>query len=188
MSVARKRLWEILRERSFQFGDFTLVSGKKSNFYLDVKKTMFDSEGLFLLTNFIFRKLIVSGMPDMIGGLEMGAVPLIAAVCYHAQMTGYSLPGFFVRKAAKEHGTKQRIEGQSSLRDKRVVILEDVTTTGGSALVAAQAVREAGGIVVAILTVIDREDPDSLLPASGIPYYSIFRAAEFMPNGTPSDT
>ena len=117
---------------------------------------------------------------DCIGGLEMGAVPLIAPVAMRSPDFGRRLPGFFVRKAIKDHGTKKRVDG-ADIAGKSVVILEDVTTTGGSAMDAVKAVEEAGAKVALVLSILDRgEGAAELYAKAGIPFTSLFHAAEFL--------
>ena len=110
----------------------------------------------------------------------MGAVPLIAPVAMKSRDFGRSLPGFFVRKAVKDHGTKKRVDG-NDVAGKTVVILEDVTTTGGSALDAVQAVHEAGGRVALVLSILDRgEGADAIFAEAGVAFKSLFQAQEFL--------
>ncbi len=119
-------------------------------------------------------------MPIASVGLEMGAVPLIAPVAIKSRETGRPLMGFFVRKAPKDHGTKQRIEGLD-IAGKIAVIVEDVTTTGGSAMQAVEQVRAAGGKVALVLSILDRgEGAAELYAAAGVPFKSLFRAEEFL--------
>ncbi|MGH6749712.1 MAG: orotate phosphoribosyltransferase, partial [Methyloceanibacter sp.] len=117
---------------------------------------------------------------DCVGGIEMGAVPLIAPVAMKSPDYGRHLQGFFVRKAVKDHGTKKRVDG-ADITGKSVVILEDVTTTGGSAMDAVKAVTEAGAKVALVLAILDRgEGAADLYTAAGIPFKSLFRAEEFL--------
>jgi orotate phosphoribosyltransferase len=110
----------------------------------------------------------------------MGAVPLIAPVAMLSPKFGRPLPGFFVRKAVKDHGTKKRVDG-TDIAGKTVVILEDVTTTGGSAMDAVRAVTEAGANVALVISILDRgEGAAELYAAAGIPFKSLFTAAEFL--------
>ncbi|MGH6827226.1 orotate phosphoribosyltransferase, partial [Methyloceanibacter sp.] len=122
----RGRLFDLIKERSFRRGNFTLASGKESAYYFDSKPTMLHPEGATLLAALIVDAL--AGVnADCVGGLEMGAIPLIAPVAMRSHEAGRPLHGFFVRKAPKDHGTRQRIEGLD-LAGKTAVILEDVTT------------------------------------------------------------
>lgn len=160
-SAARARLIEIVKARSFQEGpEMKLASGKTSTFYFNMKPTMLDSEGAHLIASLILDQL--DGVPaDLIGGLEMGAVPIASSVTAVAHTRGRKLPAFFVRKQAKEHGTKSLIEGlrrDESMAGKKVVIVEDVTTTGGSAIKAAEAIKAAGATIVRVITIVDRLD------------------------------
>lgn len=152
--TARDRLQELFRTRALQFGDFTLASGKKSPYYVNSKKVLFHAEAITLL-----GELIAEATKDLdfqaIGGLEVGAIPMAAAalVAYHKQ--GRAIEGFFVRKQAKSHGSQDLIEGQVAAGD-RVVVIDDVLTTGGSVLQAVQAVEARGATVVRVLCICDR--------------------------------
>src|ERR1700744_115509 len=144
--TARARLRDIIHARSFGFGEVKLASGRVSNFYINLKPTMLDAEGAALLGRITLDALVGERI-DYIGGLEMGAVPISGAVAQLSYISGTPVQAFFVRKKPKEHGAKLSIEGLmpgESLRGKRVVIVEDVTTTGGSAVKAIEAVRDAG--------------------------------------------
>jgi orotate phosphoribosyltransferase len=177
---ARARAFAIIREKSFRRGTFTLASGRTSDFYLDLKPTMFDPEGAGLLAGLLLERL--AGMDvDAVGGLELGAVPLVTAVSLVSFQQGRPIPGFFVRKAVKDHGTRRRIEVINDLTGKAVAILEDVTTTGGSAMAAVREVQEAGGRVALVLSVVDREEGAAEFYAQqGIAFDAIFRRREFM--------
>jgi orotate phosphoribosyltransferase len=182
-SSARRRLIEVVRERSFSSGGETkLVSGRTSSFYFNMKPTMLDAEGAHLIATLILDALEGSKV-DLIGGLEMGAVPLATAVAVASHARGRPLQAFFVRKQAKEHGAKKLVEGlapKESLAGKRVVILEDVTTTGGSAMKAIEAVKAEGAIVDRVVTVVDRlEGAADSFRAAGVPFTAILTAADF---------
>lgn len=160
MSETVARLAALVRARSFAEGDFTLASGKKSRFYFNLKPTMMTGEGAWLCAR-AFLDALRPDEADLIGGLEMGAVPIVAATAALAQAEGRRLDAFFVRKQPKEHGTRATVEGLApgeTLEGRRIVIAEDVTTTGGSALKAIEAVRAAGGRADIVLTLLDRED------------------------------
>lgn len=157
----RARLVEIVKARSFQTGAETkLVSGRTSTFYFNMKPTMLDAEGGLLVANLILDQL--EGLSARwIGGLEMGAVPIAAAVAAVSQLREQPVSAFFVRKQAKDHGTRSLIEGLApgeNLKGARIVVVEDVTTTGNSALKAAEAVRAEGGEVVLVVTIVDRQE------------------------------
>ncbi|MGB6347133.1 MAG: orotate phosphoribosyltransferase [Methyloceanibacter sp.] len=175
----RNRLFDLIREQSFRRGRFTLASGKESIYYFDSKPTMLNPEGAAILAELILIEL--DGVKaDCVGGLEMGAVPMIAPVAMLSYEAGRPLVGFFVRKAPKDHGTKQRIEGLN-VAGRNAVILEDVTTTGASAMQAVEEVRAAGGSVALVLSILDRDEgARELYAAAGIPFKSLFRAEEFL--------
>ena len=178
----RDKLFELLKTRAFRRGRIVLASGRESDFYFDMKPAMLDPEGAALLAELIMQALD-DVEADLVGGLEMGAVPLIAPVAMRSRDFGRSLPGFFVRKAVKDHGTKKRVDG-NDVAGKAVVILEDVTTTGGSALDAVQAVREAGGTVALVLTILDRgEGAEAVFKEAGVKFKSLFKAQEFLAAG-----
>ena len=175
----RNKLFALLKERAFRRGRIVLASGRESDFYFDMKPEMLDPDGAGLLAELILQEL-QEVKADCIGGLEMGAVPLIAPVAMRSPDFGRHLPGFFVRKAVKDHGTKKRVDG-ADIAGKTVVILEDVTTTGGSAMDAVKAVQDAGAMVVLVLSVLDRgEGAADLYAKAGIPFKWLFRAEEFL--------
>ena len=155
----RARLVEIIKARSFSTGsDIKLVSGRTSNYYFNMKPTMLHPEGASLLAGLILDA-IADDRADYVGGLEMGAVPIATAVAVASHARGRPVNAFFVRKQAKDHGTQSLVEGLTKaelLKGKRVVIVEDVTTTGGSSLKAVEAVVKDGGTVVRVVTVVDR--------------------------------
>jgi len=140
---------------------------------------MLDPEGAALLAELILQEL-QEVKADCVGGIEMGAVPLIAPVAMRSPDFGRYLSGFFVRKTVKDHGTKKRVDG-ADITGRPVVILEDVTTTGGSSLDAVTAVRDAGATVVLVLSILDRgEGAAELYAKAGVPFKSLFRAEEFL--------
>lgn len=181
---ARQRLKAIIAERSFKIGDeITLVSGKSSNFYFNMKPAMLDPEGSLLISALLLDA--ITGLSaDAIGGLEMGAVPIVSFMAPASFAQGQPLKAFFVRKQAKEHGTKSLIEGLAegeTLAGKRVVIVEDVTTTGGSALKAVDIVRAEGGEIAHIITLVDRlEGAAEAFRDKGLPFLALFGAEEFL--------
>lgn len=179
-AATRNRLIELIRARSFGRRKVVLASGRESDFYFDMKPTMFHPEGAALLARMVLARLAGLGV-DYVGGLEMGAVPLIASVAALSHDQGKPLPGFFVRKAVKDHGTRKRIEGAETISGKRVAILEDVTTTGGSAIQAVEAAREAGAEVALVLTIVDRlEGAAESFAKADVPFASLFTADDFL--------
>jgi orotate phosphoribosyltransferase len=182
-SASRARLAEIIRKRSFGRGEVTLASGRKSNFYFNLKPTMLDPEGATLLAELTYEALKDDGF-DYIGGLEMGAVPLAGAVAQLSWIKGHPIAAFFVRKKPKEHGARLAVEGlakDETLQGKRVAIIEDVTTTGESALKAVDAARGAGAEVALVLTMVDREEgAGDTFMKSGLAFRSLYKASEFL--------
>jgi orotate phosphoribosyltransferase len=154
--TVRERLLSLLLSRAVSFGSFTLASGKQSSYYINSKKVLFHSEAAFLLGQALWEQLSDLDL-QAVGGLEVGAIPLTAAIVTHAHLAGRSLEGFFVRKQAKSHGSQERIEGVLP-PGARVAIVDDVLTTGGSALQAVQEVERAGAMVVAVACIVDREE------------------------------
>jgi orotate phosphoribosyltransferase len=175
----RGKLFALLKEKAFKRGRVVLASGRESDYYFDMKPAMLDPDGAALMAELILQQ-IQGVKADCVGGLEMGAVPLIAPVAMQSRKFGRSLPGFFVRKTAKDHGTKKRIDG-NDIADKTVIILEDVTTTGASAMDAVKAVTEAGAKVALVISILDRgEGAAELYAKAGVPFKSLFRAEEFL--------
>jgi orotate phosphoribosyltransferase len=181
--AARARLVEIVRRRSFSTGAETrLVSGRSSSFYFDMKPTMLHPEGAHLIGELVLDALAGADV-DMVGGLEMGAVPLATAVAAASYARGRPLPAVFVRKQAKEHGARKLVEGLApgeTLAGKRIAVLEDVTTTGGSAGKAIEALRAEGAIVDRVITIVDRlEGAADNFKAAGIAFAPVLTAADF---------
>lgn len=186
LATARARAFEIIKSKSFVRGEITLASGAKSDHYFNMKPTMLDPEGAKALCELILDRLNDVEV-DYIGGLEMGAVPLIGPLALVSGLQGRPIPGFFVRKAVKGHGTRQRIEGVSDLSGKRVVVVEDVTTTGGSAMSAIEALRETGAEIVLVISILDRQSgATELYRRAGIPFGSLFTSSEFLKETSPS--
>ncbi len=139
-------------------GDFALASGKRSSFYIDARRTTMSGEGLAVIGAVGLARITARGWaPDLVGGLTLGADPIAYAIAAAARAGGRSLDAFTVRKQAKAHGTGKRIEG-CFRTGAAVVVVEDVITTGQSATEAIAAVTEAGGRVLGVLAVVDREE------------------------------
>ncbi|MDH3380840.1 MAG: orotate phosphoribosyltransferase, partial [Gammaproteobacteria bacterium] len=136
----RDDLLKILVQNSLQKGDFTLASGKKSSYYIDGKLTTLDSRGAYLVAR-IFLAMLADDVPEAIGGLTLGADPIIGAMLALAGMEDLALKGLIIRKETKRHGTQSLVEGSPAPGD-RVAIVEDVVTTAGSSIKAIQALRE----------------------------------------------
>jgi orotate phosphoribosyltransferase len=177
----RTRLLELLAQRSARRGSFTLASGKQSDLYIDCRLTTMHPEGLSLIGPLGLHAIAERGwQPDAVGGLTLGADPVSYAIAYASQLANLPTRAFTVRKEAKTHGTGKLIEGPFTAGD-RVVVVEDVITTGGSALKAVEAVRAAGGHVVGVLAVVDREEGGrEAIEAAGLEVESLARAAEIV--------
>jgi orotate phosphoribosyltransferase len=176
MSAAREELVRLLAEKSFRLGDFQLSSGGRSDYYIDCRTTTLDARGARLTGEAFLEEIQARGWkPSAIGGLTMGADPIVVAV---AVVSG-RLHGFLVRKAEKQHGTGQRIEGFRE-NGARVVIVDDVCTTGASTVQAIEAAREFGFDVVGVMCLVEREEakgrPNVEKAAAGVPFVSIFTA------------
>lgn len=151
-------LRRLLLARSVRHGDFVLASGRHSSYYIDARLTTMSAEGLALIGRAGLRAIRDAGWaPVAIGGLTMGADPVAYAVALASLTEPPIVDAFSVRKAAKGHGTKRRIEGNFTA-GTAVVVAEDVITSGGSALQAIHAIEEEGGLVVGVLAVVDREE------------------------------
>ena len=169
----RTDLFRLIKKLSYREGDFTLASGKKSNFYIDLKATTLHPDGAHLIGEVAFEVIRQSGLPvDAVGGLTLGADPLATAISLAARSRKVIWPAFIVRKEAKEHGTARYIEGVENLKPgASVVVLEDVVTTGGSSIKAIERLQEAGYNPVAVLTVVDREQGGAdMLAKQGLKY------------------
>lgn len=150
----KQSLIAVIREKALEFGDFTLASGKKASYYLDCRRVTLDSAGANLVAEGILE-LLEAAWPDAVGGMAVGADPITAAVITVAGRQGKTLRGFIVRKEAKAHGKGRDVEGPIRAGDK-VVIVEDVVTTGGSSLLAIEKVQAAGLHVQGVIAIVDR--------------------------------
>jgi len=175
----KARLLEIIKQKSLLKGRFTLVSGAVSNYYLDMKPTMFDPEGAHLIAEIVCDLLAGERDVDAIGGLELGAVPIIAAVCARS-WRARPVNGFVVRKEIKDHGTERKIDGNFK-PDSAVVLFDDVTTKGGSVMQAVRAVRDRGARVSKIITLVDRlEGAEENLGKEGITLVTLYTTRDLL--------
>jgi orotate phosphoribosyltransferase len=174
MSSAKQQLLELLAEKSFRLGDFKLSSGGTSDYYVDCRTTTLDGRGA-KLTGKVFLEEIQAQdwKPEAIGGLTLGADPIVVSVAVVSE----ELHGFIVRKAEKQHGTGQRIEGFRR-KTAPVIIVDDVCTTGASTIQAIEAAREFGFRVIGIMCLVERKEangrPNVERAAAGIPFIAIF--------------
>lgn len=175
----RARLLQLLLDRSFRLGDFILSSGARSSYYVDARQTTMSGEGQLLIGRLGLATLKAAGWkPRCIGGLTLGADPIAYAIAHTAAQQGQVLDAFTVRKQPKGHGTQRLIEGPLQEGDS-VVVVEDVITTGESALRALHAVTAAGAIVLGMLALVDRgEGGCKRIESEGHTVQSLFTAAE----------
>jgi orotate phosphoribosyltransferase len=162
----------------------TLASGRESDFFIDCKQAVLTAEGHALVGLLMFDALDALPPCDAVAGVELGGCPLASAVSLTSFVRGRPLPALYVRKDVKDHGSKRLIEGDRSLvPDLRVAILEDVITTGGSTLKAADKLRAAGAVVVGVVALVDRlEGGAEAIRAAGLPIVSICTRRDFMPD------
>ncbi|MBC7387350.1 MAG: orotate phosphoribosyltransferase [Cryobacterium sp.] len=179
-AAEKEKLRTFIRERSYREGDFTLASGKKSTFYIDMKAATLAPAGAFLIGRLAYQLLTdklseTEARIEGVGGLTLGADPIATAVSLAAYAFGAEWPAFIVRKEAKGHGTGRFVEGRENLADgAEVIVLEDVVTTGGSSVKAIERLRAEGYQPIAVLTVVDREEGGAAaFAALGIPLYSL---------------
>lgn len=179
----RDRLLTLIRERAYREGEVTLASGQKSNFYVDGKMFEVSPEGAYLVGEVIYERIAQLDI-DAVGGLAVGAVPMVTSIAISCWHHGKSLEGFFVRESAKSHGTMKTIEGK--LPEKaRVLMVDDVVTTGGSIFKAIEAAESRGATVVLVLAIVDRDAGAAELFASrGYRYESIFSKADVISKKT----
>lgn len=178
LPAKRQQLLGIIRRRSLlQDRDFVLASGRSSNFFFDMKRTVLDPEGAVLAADLLFD-MIRDEDVDAIGGLETGAIPIVAALCARS-WPEKPVAGFFVRKEIKRHGTDQRVDGLLE-RGSRVVLVEDVTTTGASVMQAAEQARRLDCPIVKIVTIVDRlEGAADNFEKAGIAFEALFTWRDF---------
>jgi orotate phosphoribosyltransferase len=169
-----RELIGLVEAKALKRGTFRLASGREASFYLDAKQVVLDAHGAMLVGRAILERLRSLGpLPAAVGGMSIGADPITSAVITMAGVEGLPLKGFMVRKEPKDHGTKKYVEGPVE-PGQRVVIVEDVTTTGGSSLLAIDRVHEFGLVVERVVTVIDRlAGAKDAFAARGIPLESL---------------
>ena len=182
-------LHRLLAARSVKRGNFVLASGKKSSVYVDARLTTMSPEGMVLIGNLGLQAIARAGWkPSAVGGLTLGADPVAYAISHTSAASASPLRAFTIRKEAKSHGTGQRIEGPFDPRD-HVVIVEDVITTGQSALQAIDAVSQAGARILGVLAVVDREDGGrEMLNARGFEVISLSTLSELVPLASAPDS
>ena len=177
----RTRLKALLVERSVRLGDFTLAGGARSMYYVDVRRTTMSAEGQVLVGKLGRARVGQRSLGiTHVGGLTMGADPVAYAIAHSSWLDGHPVDAFSVRKKEKEHGLGQRIEGGLP-SDAHCLVVEDVMTSGGSAMQAITAVRAHGATVAAVFTVVDREEgAAALMEAEGVPVFTLFTGRELL--------
>lgn len=183
------QLVALLRERSVQTGDFTLASGRKSSYYIDARRTTMSARGLELIGQAGLAAIRRAGwQPSLVGGLTLGADPVAYAIARASRDAPPVINGFTIRKEPKDHGAKRQIEGCFE-PGANVVVIEDVITTGQSALRAVEAVRSAGSTVEGVLAVVDREEGGrGALAAAGLPIVALVTLADLGVTAPPTQT
>ncbi|WP_191563507.1 orotate phosphoribosyltransferase [Janibacter melonis] len=178
IAADRARLLEIVREKAIVHGRVTLSSGKEADYYVDLRRITLDGEASPLVGR-VMRDLVADLDVVAVGGLTLGADPVATSMLHAAAAAGERLDAFVVRKQGKAHGLQQRIEGPS-VAGRRVLVVEDTTTTGGSPLDAVAAVREAGGEVVAVATIADRDTGAGarIEDEADVPYRFVYSLAD----------
>ena len=169
---ARTQLIEFIKADAVFHGDFTLTSGKKATYYVDMRRVSLDHRVAPLIGQVMVD--LISEIPDVaaVGGLTMGADPIASAVMHQGIAMGHSYDSFVVRKEPKDHGRGRQVEGPD-LEGKRVIVLEDTSTTGGSPLKAIEALLKVGAVIAGVAVVVDRNTgAKEIIEAAGYPYYS----------------
>ena len=179
-NTERERLRQMLLDRSMRFGEFVLSSGATSNYYIDVRKTSLHPEGLRAISKLFYEALLPDRV-SAVGGLTLGADPLVAGVMLYSAEMGKPLEGFLVRRTTKDHGMRGQVEGNLA-GHKRVAILDDVITSGESALIAAEAAESYKAEIVRVLAVVDREQGGAqAFQQHGYPFTALFSIGELLP-------
>lgn len=186
MADLKSELIQILRERSYREGDFTLASGRKSKYYIDVKTTSLWPRGADLIGRLAVEKIAEAGKNAGLGkihalaGLTLGADPILTAVSLAGLAQGKTWPALIVRKEPKKHGTEKYIEGIENVANgSSILIIEDVVTTGDSGLLAAKRCRESGYKPVGVLTVVDRQEGgEEAIASQGLKLFSLLTLAD----------
>ena len=178
MTDARAQLISYISSDAVFHGDFTLTSGKKATYYVDLRKVSLDHRVAPLIGEAMLELIDAIGDVDAVGGLTMGADPIATAVLHQGAARGRAYDAFVVRKEPKDHGRGRQVEGPE-VSGKRVVVLEDTSTTGGSPLAAIAALEEAGATVVGVCVVVDRNTgAKERIEEAGYPYFSAVGLAD----------
>ncbi|MGK7928325.1 MAG: orotate phosphoribosyltransferase [Spirulina sp.] len=173
LEALRQTLLELLVQYAYKEGDFLLSSGQKSSYYINCKQVSLNAEGALAIGKLLFSQLPKG--TEAVAGLTLGADPIVTAVSVISALENAPIPALIIRKEAKGHGTKAYIEGPSLTVEAKVVVLEDVVTTGKSAMLAVQRLREAGYTVEWVLALVDREQGgQQLYESEGLQFTALF--------------
>jgi orotate phosphoribosyltransferase len=180
--ASREQLLQLLAQNSFRLGDFTLSSGIKSDYYIDCRTTTLHAKGAELTGHVFYDLIRAQGWrAEAVGGLTMGADPIVVAVSVISSQAGSPIHGFLVRKSEKAHGMGRKVEGFQQ-KGASVVIVDDVCTTGSSTIQAIESAREFGFNIVAVACLVEREEakgrPDVEKAAGSVPFISVFKSGE----------
>ena len=178
MSALKTELAQYINDLAVQRGDFTLTSGKKASFYIDLRQVSLDHRVAPLIGDVMLELLSEFPEAELVGGLTMGADPIASAIMHRAVIAGRDLDAFVVRKEPKGHGMGKQVEGPD-VSGKKVIVVEDTSTTGGSPLKAIEAVEKAGATVVAVAVVVDRDTgAKQVIEEAGYPYRAALGLAD----------
>lgn len=178
MSALKTELAQYINDLAVQRGDFTLTSGKKASFYIDLRQVSLDHRVAPLIGDVMLELLSEFPEAELVGGLTMGADPIASAIMHRAVIAGRNLDAFVVRKEPKGHGMGKQVEGPD-VSGKNVIVVEDTSTTGGSPLKAIEAVEKAGATVVAVAVVVDRDTgAKQVIEDAGYPYRAALGLAD----------
>jgi orotate phosphoribosyltransferase len=177
----RATLLKLIKERAYRKGSYTLSSGQRSEHYINCKPVTLSCEGNALLSSLIYKKLDPKSVA--VGGLTLGGDPLVCGVAQRAYYKGGHIDALIVRKNPKDYGTKEVIEGHKPDKGSVITVLEDVTTTGGSAMKAVNVLRDAGYIVNRVVAIVDRMDNHDIWKDNKIDFVSLFTLEDII-NGT----
>ncbi|MFQ5779940.1 MAG: orotate phosphoribosyltransferase [Nitrospiria bacterium] len=180
---SHEKLLDLLFQRAFRYSKaptFRLTSGKRSSFYIDCKRVSLDPEGAFLIGEQIFDRIKAARQIDGIGGMTLGADPIATAVSIVSFLKNRPIPAFIVRKEPKGHGSEQQIEGALK-KDAKLVVVEDVVTTGGSTVQTIKILRDAGHTIIKVIALIDRKEGGSdRITQEEVPFESLYTVEDFM--------
>ena len=178
MENHRKTLLHLLKERAYKNGKFTLSSGKESEHYINCKPVTLSCEGNALCSHLMIEH--VEEESKAVGGLTLGADPLVCGIAQKAYYSGKQIDALIVRKNPKEYGTKEVIEGSKPPKGSIVTVLDDVTTTGGGAVKAVNVLREAGYVVNRVVAIVDRQEDHKIWDANKIEFISLFKLEDII--------